>query len=180
LVDPELTLISVVRDVDIDPTIVVEIRGDDSESVSKLFTDACRHGYIFKDSIAFVVKESIARRAKDTWRAVISRGSCCITVRTVRHRKVSVVHHHQIEPTIAIVVEERRARAPAWIVRTALLRDVGKLSPTFVQIHLIGTEIREIKIGQAVVVDISDGDAHAVAGRDDATLLRYVSECELP
>ena len=61
----------------------------------------------------------------------------------------------------------------------ALPRDVNKLSRAFVQIHLIGTEIREVKIRQAVVVDVANGDAHPVARGDDATLLRYISECEV-
>src|ERR1700752_179691 len=148
LVSPELVLISIIRDIDIDPTVVVEIRCDHSESVSKLFTDAGWYRYIFKDSIAFIEKKSIPRRAKNARRAIVFRSGGSVTVGTIRHRKISVVNDHQIKPTVAIVVEERRTRAPARIVSTTLLRDVNKLAATFVQIHLIGTEIRQIEIWQ--------------------------------
>src|SRR6185369_9711760 len=55
----------------------------------------------------------------------------------------------------------------------------SKLSTALVQVHLIGTEIRQVEIRQSIVVDIADGNAHPVASRDDATLLSYISEYEL-
>ena len=53
----------------------------------------------------------------------------------------------------------------------ALLRDIDKFAATFVQVHLIRTEIRKVEIGQTVVVDVADGCAHPVAGGVDAALL---------
>src|SRR6185295_2131959 len=133
---------------------------------------------IFENPVAFVVKESITGRTKDTRRAIVSRSRGGITVRTIRNRKISVVDDHQIEPAVAVVIEERCARAPAQIISATLFGDVNKLSIAFVQIHLIGTEIREVQVRQAIVVDVTNGCAHAVTGGCNAALFRDVSECE--
>src|SRR5205085_5128552 len=74
------------------------------------------------------------------------------------------------------VNEERRARAPSRILGPTLFRDVDKLSVTFVQIHLIRTEIRKIQVRQAVVVYVADRNAHSISGSDDAALVGYISE----
>ncbi len=112
--------------------------------MTKLFTDSRRHSDVFKYSVAFIVKKPVTRRAKDTRRAIVSRGRSGVTIRTIRNRKICIVDDHQIEPSVAIVIEERRARAPARIVGPTLPGDIDKLSVTFIQIHLIRTEIREV------------------------------------
>ena len=137
-------MIAIVRNVDVDPAIVVEIRGDYSQTMAKLFVDSCRHGYVFKDSVALVVKETIARRAKHTRRAVVFRGRSGVTGRTVSDRKIGVVNDHQIKPAVTIVIEERRACAPARIVSPTLFRNIDKLAAAFVEIHLVRTEIRKV------------------------------------
>src|SRR5687768_11066846 len=71
LIDPELVWISIVCDVDVHPTIVIEIRCDYSQPMTKLLVDSRGHRYVFEDSVAFVVKESISRRAKNSRRAVV-------------------------------------------------------------------------------------------------------------
>src|SRR5215510_7086859 len=146
LVDPELVGIAIVRYINIDPAIVVEVRSDDSQSVAEFFVDTRGDSYIFKDSVAFVVKEPVARRTKDTRRAIVSRSCGGVAVRAIRNGKIGIVHDHQIEPAVVIVVEERCACAPAWIIGPTLFGYIDKLSATFVQVHLIGTEIREVEI----------------------------------
>src|SRR6185369_16544687 len=74
LVDPELVLIAIVCDIDIDPAIVVEVGSDDPQSVSKLLANTRGGGYVFKNSVAFVVEQTIAGRAKGGWLTLIFRG----------------------------------------------------------------------------------------------------------
>src|SRR5262245_31197412 len=107
-----------------------------------IYSRRCRN--VCKRSLAVVMEEAISRRFENAWCAVISRGGCRVAVRTVRRGKVGVVDYHQIEPAVAVIIEERSACSPTLIVGSAFFRDVNKLSVTFIQIHLIRTEVREI------------------------------------
>src|SRR6185369_1779731 len=90
LINPELVLISIVRDIDVDPTIVVEISGDNAQSMPKLLLDSRRRGYIFESPVALVMKQTVAGRAKNTRRAIVFRGGGGVAGRIVINRKVGV------------------------------------------------------------------------------------------
>src|SRR6185369_10782737 len=145
----------------------------------ELSIDTCCNRHVFKRAVTTVVKETIAGRTENTRRAVVPGACRRITIRAVRNRKISVVHHHQIEPAITIVVEKTRGGAPTRIVGRRVLRHIVKRTVAFVEIHLVRTEIGEIEIGPTIVVDVADSGAHAVTSRNDATLFSYVSEPEL-
>src|SRR5678816_3744823 len=120
--------------------------------MTKLLIDSRRHRYVLKNSIAFVVKQAIPRRTKDARRAIVFRSRGGVAGRTVVDRELGVVDDHQIEPAVTIVIEERRTRAPARIISSTLLRHINKTSRTLVEIHLIRTEIRKIKVRQAIII----------------------------
>ena len=60
-----------------------------------------------------------------------------------------------------IVVDERGAGGPTRIVDAGFRGDVGESAVTVVLQQVIGTETSDVKIFEAVVVVIADGDAHA-------------------
>src|SRR5262245_57943852 len=125
LVDPELVGIPIVCNIDVYPTIVIEIRRNYSQAMPKIFVDSRRHSYLFKGPLALVVKESIAWRAKDAWSAIVSRSGGSVTGGIIRNRKIGIVHDHQIQPAVTIVIEESCACGPARIVSPTLLCDVN-------------------------------------------------------
>src|SRR6476660_1162044 len=137
MIDPQLVGIPIIGNIDVEPSIVVEIDGDYSQSMAKLFVYAGSSRYVFKGSISFVVKETIAGRAKHPRRAIVSRSRGGKTVRAISNRKIGVVHNHQIKPAIAVVIEEGCTCAPARIVGSAFLCNIDKLSIALVQVHLI-------------------------------------------
>ena len=74
-----------------------------------------------------------------------------------------VVADEQVEPAVAVVVDERRRHAPAAaIVRAGLLRDVGERAVAVVAEQLAAAEAREVEVDAAVVVEVAGRDAHAV------------------
>ena len=64
LVDPELVRVSVVGDVNIHPTVTIEVGGDHAQSVTKLVRDACGCGDVLESSVAFITKQLVAHRTK--------------------------------------------------------------------------------------------------------------------
>ena len=124
------------------------------------------------------MKEAIARSAKRSWRAIILCAAVSETGRTIRNGKILVVHYHQIKPAIPVIVQKGRTGAPAWIVRPGFFRDIFKRAVAFVEKHLVGTQVRNIDIRPAIVVNVADGHSHSVPGGDDTALLGYIGEAE--
>src|SRR2546421_12148170 len=77
-VNPELVGIAIVSDVNIHPAVAIKIRGNHTQAVAELFVDTSVNRYIFKCPVAFIMKQPVARRAKNFWRAIISRGGSCV------------------------------------------------------------------------------------------------------
>src|SRR3990167_6207580 len=74
---------------------------------------------------------------------------------------IHVVGDEQIEPTVAVVIEKRRRRAPACVVDSGIRR--GDESPiAAIDEQSIRTVIREVDVGKAIVVDVRDGDSDTV------------------
>src|SRR5258708_15406173 len=137
LIYPKLVRIAIVGDIDVHPPVAVEVGRYYSQSVAKFFRDACTNGHIFKRSVTLVMKEPIARGSKHARCAIVPGAGTGVTVGTVGRIKVSVVHQHQIQPTIPVVINESSAGAPARIISAGFFRDINKRPVTFVQIHLV-------------------------------------------
>src|SRR5262245_59934348 len=109
-----------------------------------------------------VVEQLRDRSLKHVRAAVIllaagSRAFACLIV-------TEVADDDQIEPAVAVVVEEASRRGPEGIVDPCLLGDVAELATAEVEekpdVAVFGKE----HVGQPVVVDVADGYAHAVTG----------------
>src|SRR5437667_2940694 len=66
----------------------------------------------------------------------------------------------QVQPSIAVVVEERRGDAPSRDVSAALFRYVGERSIAVITKQLVAPEIRYVQVDAAIVVEIGCGDTH--------------------
>src|ERR1041385_3260770 len=83
LVNPKLIRIPIIRNVNVYPTILVEIRCDHPQPMTELFIDTGLDSYVCKSAIASVVKEPIAWSTKHSWRAIVFRRRRRIARRTV-------------------------------------------------------------------------------------------------
>src|SRR6185295_265637 len=92
-----------------------------------------------------------------------------------------VVPDVEIEPAVAVVVEERGAHAPAVVVGACLLRDVAEpgiavRAGTLVVPELVRAHAGDVEIGAAVVVVVSGGGSHAVGAAAQAAAPGDVGE----
>jgi hypothetical protein len=93
-------------------------------------------------------------------------------------REIHVVGDEEIELAIAVVVDERGARAPVLVADLRLPGDIGEGAVAAVVVERVGTERGDEEVEVAVVVIVADGHAHAVATQADAGALGHVGEAK--
>src|SRR5260221_9150580 len=124
------------------------------------------------------MKQAIAGRAKRTRRAIVLCGAGGVTSGTVGDGKIRIVHYHQIQPAVAVVIGEGGAGAPTRIISTTLVSHVDKSPVAFVEIHLVRTQICKVQVRPAIVIDVAYGHTHPVAFGDNAALRSHIGELE--
>ena len=77
---------------------------------------------------------------------------------------VQIVGHDEIKPAIAVVIEEARRCAPVQALQPGLLGDLPEATVALIEEKPRTAELRDQHVGPAVVVDVANGDAHAVTG----------------
>ena len=86
----------------------------------------------------------------------------------VWHLPLSIIRHVQVEVAIVVVVEEGAARGPVGTADTRNLADVLERAVAIIEIQHIHAVIAEEDVLVAVVVDVADHDAVAVARESKA------------
>ena len=76
---------------------------------------------------------------------------------------LQVIAHEQIEPAIAVVVDERRGHRECRRIRAAALRHVAEAPVAVVSEHLVWSEVRQVHIDAAIIVEVARRHPHAVA-----------------
>src|SRR5262249_38377740 len=130
--------------------------------------------HVFKRAIRLLVIKRIAFTGQSTWAAHHRRTAKLATSTTglsniTRARRqiveidLNVTRNEEIEPSITIVIAPTRARAPAFARDAQLLCDVGERAVAVVAIKSRDTEVGDIHVRAAVVVVITNRDAHPPA-----------------
>ena len=179
-VDPELVLFAIVGDVEIDPAVTVEVGGRHAQCRPELRGEAGRVGHIQEGAVAVVAIQPALLGAVHLRRAVDPAARRPVARRIQRRVPGQVVPHEQIEPAVAIEIDEGRGHAPPVRRKAASRRDVGEDAAAVVAEQPVARERRRQQIHAAVVVHIAGGDAHAVAGQRQAALRRGVGERQRP
>ncbi len=175
-VDPEQVLAAVVGDVDIGPSIVVEVAGHDPEAAAEAVARQRAAGHVGKRPVTAVPIETIGRGRVDLRRAIASHAGEVRAGAIRRDAVLNVVGDVEVEPPVAVVVHEGSGHREPVVGGPALVRDVGERAVVIVAVQLIRAEVREVEIDPAVVVDVAGGDSHPVPVRADATLYGDVNE----
>src|SRR5262249_22551743 len=89
---------------------------------------------------------------------------------------VEVVDDDEVEPAVAVVIDEADGGGPQRIPEPGLIGDVLELAAAPVQEQLDAGVLGDDDVGQAVVVDVADGHAGVVAADPQAGTLRHVLE----
>ena len=87
---------------------------------------------------------------------------------------VDVVGRVDIQPTVAIKVDQGNRGRPLVILDPRRLADIGKCPVLSIQVNPVGTKVADIKVGVAVVVEIPDGHAHPESGVTESAALGHV------
>ena len=83
----------------------------------------------------------------------------------LRRIVIDVIPHHQIQPAIAVVIEERRRHTPLPVGQTRALGDIGKLPAALIQKQADAIILRRKNLRQPVIVDVTHRDAIDVTRR---------------
>ncbi len=81
----------------------------------------------------------------------------------LRRIVVHIIRDKEIEPSIAVVVEEHRRGSPAFILNAGGVRLIFKRAIASVHEEVIGAEAGHVNVWKPVVVDVPHGRSHAVA-----------------
>ncbi len=95
-----------------------------------------------------------------------------------RHQEAVVVADEEVEPAVAVVVEERRGGAEPAVFRPRRRGDVAERPVAVVVQQMVRPQVSQVDIHPPVVVVVAGGDADAVAGGADAGPLGDVDEAD--
>src|SRR5215469_8452348 len=144
LIDPELVGTQIVGDEDIGPAIAVEVGAYHSQGAIELTADSGTYRYVLEGAVAAVAKEAVCKWFERQWPAVVQRAARSKTLFQVRETEVDIVADEEIQPAVAVKINEGGAGAPTGSVGAALRGDIGKRAIAVVTPHLIVAKISDV------------------------------------
>src|SRR5215469_4606614 len=95
-------------------------------------------------AVAAVAKEAVCKWFERQWPAVVQRAARSKTLFQVRETEVDIVADEEIQPAVAVKINEGGAGAPTGSVGAALRGDIGKCAIAVVTPHLIVAKIGDV------------------------------------
>src|SRR5208283_697036 len=175
----------ITSDIDIRPTIFVQICGNHGHAI---VLSELRHARFLADvregavTIVSIEGMSACRKAS---RAALDRNSPEIAIRTsawnwrMLKRETHIIRNKQIEMAIPVVIEESATSAPTRLViqEAGRFGDLGKRAVTVVLEEHVLSEVRAKNIVEAIVVVIRDANAVGPANGVQSGLLGHIAKC---
>ena len=164
LVPVEVVRVGVVGDVDVDAAVAGEVGGAHAEAEARRLVLHPRRERGVDEALAAVVAEEVIGRALEAERPERHRLEAAPGERGPRgqhllDRDVDVGRDVEVEPAVAVGVEERSTGVPARRLDADLLRHVLEAAVAEVAIEDVPAEGRDEDVGPAVVVVVGDGHA---------------------
>jgi hypothetical protein len=180
LVDPQVIGCSIVGDEDIRPAIAIEVGAHHPQSGSGSGGQAGRDCHVLEaHALAGRPNAQVAEQPGDLsrkrgWSAVFAfpAGGGAGQRRVVLH----VIDHDEVEPAIAVVVEESSRGPPRRVVQAGLFGDLGEGAVAVVQEQPHSPVAGDEHVAEAIVVHVTDGHPHAVVGDVQSGILADVLE----
>ena len=178
-VDPQQVLDAVVGDVDVDPAVAVEVGGGDAERRTEPAAGQRDVAHVDEPPLPRVAVQVIRRAAVGLRRAIVAGVGQGAALDAVLQRVVDVVADVEVEPAVAVVVDEGGRDAEAGgRAQTALGRRLPERAVAAVQVERVRAEVGQEEIRPAVVVHVPGGHAEPVAVRLDPARRGHVGEPE--
>src|SRR5258708_2374072 len=120
------------------------------------------------------------------WRIYFRRAISHLTGRgktalVIFGRIIEIVQNDEILPAVAVIVEERRPRAPPSRQSDfrGFSRDVSKFAAAQIPVQRVSTKAGDEYVDAAVVVKITRGNSHSVSRVVDTRFTRDIGELKL-
>src|SRR5947207_7039685 len=171
----------VVRDVEIEAAIAVEVQPDNAQAVFRFRINAQLLGDVGECAVAIVAIESVARAFQSS-RATRDRDAAVLAIWSTSENgqvfqiNINVVRYVQVEIAVAIVVAKSRAGSPASIVAGACLRGSFTANAAVVVIKNAAIEIRYVNVFPAVIIVIAYRNAESPAAVREMRFCSHVRE----
>ena len=169
---------TVVAHVEVGPAVAVEVVRHDAQRAAVRRRQAGSLRDVLEAPVAAVVQQPVGLRLVAGRSAVVAHGRAGPAVLVEREREADVVADEEVQPAVAVHVEEGGRRAEAAVARAGRGRHVRERAVAGVAQQLVLAEVRHVEVDVAVVVDVPGRDAHAVAGRDDPGRVGHVREAQ--
>ena len=169
LVDPERVGHLVVGHIEVDQAIAGEVGGHQPQAGSPHGGQARKGGAVFELQRAIsrlwsrVEKHAVDRALKEVRAAEVGRAAAGAAAGP--GRVVDVAGDHDVEPAVAIEVNQRCRRAPGRVAVAGLGSQLTKTPRTLVGKQGIVADAGGEQLGQAVVGEVADRDPHPDAGQ---------------
>src|SRR5438105_3142395 len=158
---------TVASDIDIRPAIVIVVQSGDAQAVVRVsFLDSTRLAYVLKLSVSEIVIKNIWRGRKSARsahhrRALPQTSQSFAGLRRSLDIEKHIVGDHEIELSIAIVINERATGAPCLAIASDSRRGSNFLEGpvTLVVVKTVLAVISHVKIVEAIVGIVSDAGA---------------------
>ena len=157
LVAIEVVGVGVVGHVEIGAPVVAKVGGPHAEAEAQAAVRHSRLGGGVHEAPAALVPEEMVGCALETERAhrhllETAPGEGALRVQHVLERALDVRGHVEIEITVAVRVEEGRARVPARRLHSGFLGHVLEAAVAEVAVQQVRAEVRDEQVGPAVAV----------------------------
>ena len=175
---------AVTRDVNIRPSIIVEVECRDAESVVPVRSINVRfRRHVLKSAVALLVVQHVlspwqSARAAHHRNTFPHAGRAFPRPGRLFHVKINIGGNKQVQFSIPVVIYKRAAGAPHPIPCNArLLADVRKSSISIIVIQDIFSVVGHKKIFVLIVVVVSNADTLSPARVNDTSFLGHIREC---
>ena len=158
----------VIRDVQIGPAVVFEIRPQrlHAESVPRI-VDSRFLRNLFKSTVAAIMEQQVGltrkpiRPAQNADSKIVAGRAVVVRFRQRAHILVHIARNKKIDVPIAIVISPCGAGAKPASVNTSRFRHIFKLTVPHIAVENIPAVACNVNVLPAVVVEIGDGNAHS-------------------
>ena len=169
----------VVRLEDVDPPVVVEVGGHHPHPLPHEGGDAGRSARVLERPVAPVPEEDarLALEPQDRAEGVaVDQLAGVAAGAGLRRVELEVVRDEEVEPAVAVVVEEGRAAAPEPVVDTGPRGHVAETAAALVVVEDAAAVGGDVHVRPAVVVVVPHREAHPPPQAADPGALRDLGE----
>jgi hypothetical protein len=173
----------VVSDEGIEKSVAVDIGEAHSHAFAEKGVDPGLVRDIRERSVAIIPMKRIVQRRVQVGMAVGTKPLFERAVGVFVDLPMAVVDYKEIEQPVVVVVEPTRADRPHLLIvgvrpsDTGSGSDVRECAVAVVAKELVAGDVGDEDVGVAVVVEVSNGDAHPVARSSDSRFFCDVGEC---